>query len=86
MVGIYKYSVTTYGERKADEYYEGLEQRMNDLAYGEVVASFDYSHIKPGLRRTNYESHSIYYREEANGIVVSRVLGSRMEGALHIIR
>lgn len=84
MVGIYKYSVMTFGERKADEYYEGLEQRMDDLANGEAIISYDYNHIKAGLRRANYESHSIYYREENDSVVVSRVLHSRMEGALHI--
>lgn len=84
MVGIYKYSVMTFGERKADEYYEGLEQFMDDLANGEPVINYDYSHIKSGLRRINYQSHSIYYRKEDDSFVVSRVLHSRMEGALHI--
>jgi len=84
MVAIYKYSVATFGERRADEYYEGLEQRMDDLATGEVMISYDYGYVREGLRRTIYESHSIYYREKEEDIVVSRILHSRMDVTLHL--
>lgn len=84
MVEIYKYSVVAFGERKADEYYEGLDKRLNELANGEVIVSYDYSFVSAGLRRVNYKSHSVYYRVEAESVIVSRVLNSRMDGARHI--
>ena len=84
MVAIYKYSVAAFGERRADAYYVGLEKRMDDLANGEVVVSYDYGHVREGLRRTIYESHSVYYRENDEDIVVSRILHSRMDVTLHL--
>lgn len=85
IIEIYKYSVINFGEHKADEYYLGLCERMENLANG-FVMSTDYSFIKKGLRRANYEGHSIYYRtiEDENKVIILRVLGKYMEAIRHI--
>ena len=34
-------------------------------------------HIRPGLRRMEYGGHVVFYREDARGILVSRILHQR---------
>ena len=35
----------------------------------------EVDHIRAGYRRSVYVAHSIYYRVEANGVMIVRVLG-----------
>ncbi|HHS99452.1 MAG TPA: type II toxin-antitoxin system RelE/ParE family toxin [Thiomicrospira sp.] len=80
---IYYYSLNHFGERKADEYYVGLTNRMEEVCSGFVVSS-NYSHIRQGLRRTNYESHAIYYRINDQQVIILRVLGQSQDSFRHL--
>lgn len=79
---IYIYSYQKFGEEKADEYVDGLDIKLKDLPG--VLVSSDYSFVRDGLKRSNYESHAVYYRIEDSDVIVLRVLHQRMDPARHI--
>ena len=71
---IYEYGILTFGLRQADEYFDGLIARFRGLA----VQPKHYpavDNIRPGYRRSVYNSHSIYYRIKGTDIEIVRVLG-----------
>ena len=80
--GIYIYSYQNYGERKAEEYVDELNTMLNELPNTFNIS--DYGFVRPGLKRSNYKSHAVYYRAEGSDIVVLRVLHQRMDPARHI--
>ena len=79
---IYRYSFENFGEAQADSYHDGLEGCFRLLADSPRLGR-DYAFLRPGLRRYEHESHSVYYRAEDAGILVLRVLHQRMDPARH---
>jgi toxin ParE1/3/4 len=71
------YTLRTWGEAQADRYLAQIEaccQRLADNpALGRVC-----DEIRPGLRRMEQGRHVVFYREEAGGILISRILHQRM--------
>ena len=67
----------TWGEDQAISYIDDLERRCQQLAdnpeFGRVC-----DHIRPGLRRMEYGRHVVFYRIEAAGVLISRILHQRM--------
>lgn len=81
---IYLYSYGEFGEKQADKYYGGLEERFNQIL-DQTAHSQDYSHIDYGLRRVNYEHHAIYYQLGPEGeLIIIRVLHQRMDEVQHL--
>ncbi len=84
--GIYEYGILTFGLRQADIYYDGL------LLYLQTIADNPLSHvgvgeIRDGYRRATYNSNSIYYRMEGEGVEVVRILGRQdPKKELHLFR
>ncbi|MBE9558765.1 MAG: type II toxin-antitoxin system RelE/ParE family toxin [Proteobacteria bacterium] len=71
---LYERGVLNFGLRLADEYYDGLTARMQGIAdHPELYPAVDY--IRKGYRRSVYGVDSIYYRIEAQGVEIVRVLG-----------
>ena len=53
-----------------------MKKRFEELAdHPELYAAVD--HLRTGYRRSVYHSHSIYYRIEASGILIVRILGQQ---------
>ena len=71
---LYEYGISTFGLRKADDYYDGLITRMQEIAERpELYPAVD--HIREGYRRSVFGVHSIYYRIDREGVEIVRVLG-----------
>ncbi len=71
---LFDHGIDRFGLDQAIEYLDGLIRRFSKLA--ETPNQWQaVEHIRPGYRRSVYGSHSIYYRVEADEIVVVRILG-----------
>lgn len=71
---LYEFGVEQFGLEQADRYFDGLIARFEAIALDPRLASA-VEHIYPGLRRSVYFSHSIYYLMDASGIRIVRILG-----------
>ena len=70
---IFDYGIDTFGLNQALEYQQGMKQRFKELAkQPHLYQAVD--HIHKGYRRSVYGKHSIYYRIEATGIRIMRIL------------
>ncbi len=71
---LFVFGFTRFGLKQAENYVDGLYKRLDDVTESPgrwpVVA-----HIRAGLRRCAYGSHSIYYRIDPDEIVIVRILG-----------
>jgi toxin ParE1/3/4 len=82
IVDIYRYSVEHFGEAQADTYHDGLSDCFRLLADTPLIGR-DYGVLRPGLRRYEHASHSVYYLLTDTGILILRVLHRRMDPARH---
>ena len=71
------YTIRTWGRTKCNHYLTRLEQHCRRLA-DDPTRGRPCDEIRPGLRRSRVGRHVVFYREEAGGILVSRVLHERM--------
>jgi toxin ParE1/3/4 len=71
---LYDWGIDHFGLKAADEYYDGLLQRLEQIAQA-PLAWQAVDHIRAGYRRSVYGAHSIYYRIEEDGILIARVIG-----------
>jgi len=74
--GIYYRGVVEFGLQQADDYYDGLVQRFQRIAEMPLMYP-DVSYIREGYRRSVYGAHSIYYRNEADHILIVRIIGQQ---------
>ena len=71
---LYERGILTFGLRLADEYYDGLIARMQEIAdRPKLYPAVD--EIREGYRRSVCGVHSIYYRIEGQDVEIMRVLG-----------
>ena len=71
------YTIRVWGRTQCNHYLRQLEQHCRRLA-GDPKRGRPCDEIRPGLRRSRVGRHVVFYREEAEGILVSRVLHERM--------
>ena len=71
------YTLHAWGEDQTVRYIDGLETCCQQLADNPELGR-PCDHIRPGLRRMEHARHVVFYRIEAGGIVVSRILHQRM--------
>ena len=77
LLDIANYTLQTWGQDQAIRYVDDLEACCRKLADNpELGRACD--HIRPGLRRMEHGRHVLFYRIEATGILVSRILHQRM--------
>ena len=82
IVGIGEYTIERFGIEQARRYRDRLEDALQTLADNpERGRAAD--DIAPGLRRSNYQSHAVFYRLEARGVLIVRVLHQRMDFERH---
>jgi len=84
MTEIVRYTLDRWGEDQTARYVDELESLFYLLAEsklaGRACVEFD-----PALRRIEHKRHVIFYRPNAEGIVVMRILHQRMFPAVHPI-
>jgi toxin ParE1/3/4 len=71
---IAQYTLTQFGAEQSRRYRDGLLATLDALADHPLMGS-DQGHVRPNLRRHVYQSHTIYYRQPADGVVIQRILG-----------
>jgi toxin ParE1/3/4 len=71
------YTLDKWGEDQTLRYIDSLEACCQQLAENPQLGR-PCDHIRPGLRRMEHGRHVVFYRMEAGGIRVSRILHQRM--------
>jgi len=84
VMSIATYTLQTWGEEQAARYIDDLEACRQMLA-GDPALGRTCDDIRPGLRRMERGRHVVFYRHEAEGILVSRILHQRMLPERHSI-
>ena len=77
LLNIGAYTLSRWSEDQAIRYIEGLEDCCRGLAHSPRLGRA-CDDIAPGLRRIEHGRHVIFYREDAKGVLVSRILHQRM--------
>jgi toxin ParE1/3/4 len=77
LLSVGDYTLRTWGESRAASYLDDLEACCRMLAANPALGR-SCDHIRPGLRRMEIGRHVVLYREDAGGIVISRILHQRM--------
>jgi toxin ParE1/3/4 len=77
LIDIGTYSLNKWGEDQTIRYIDALEAGCQHLADNPQLGRA-CDQIRPGLRRMEHGRHVIFYRIEARGISVSRILHQRM--------
>ncbi len=77
LLSIGAYTLQTWGAAQAERYLDSLE-RCAKLLAGNPLLGRRCEWIRPGLRRFEKERHVFFYRQEEDGILVSRILHQSM--------
>jgi len=77
LLSIGAYTLSTWGEDRAIRYLDDLEACCRMLAENPMLGRA-CDDVRPGLRQMAGGRHIIFYREDAKGILVSRVLHRSM--------
>ena len=80
---IYVFSYQTFGEVKADAYYQNICERLNSLASNPHLGR-SINQIQVGLLCKQSARHIIFYTIETGGIFVVRILHDSMDITRHI--
>lgn len=76
LIQIHKFGIETFGETQANKYLNGLFNCFETIARNPFAfESVDY--IRHGYRRCPYESNSIFYRIEKEGIAIMAIIGKQ---------
>ena len=81
--GIINYTVQEWGASQANTYLDGLKSRAQLLAENPDLG-ITRETISKGLLSFPYESHILYYKKHARGIVVVRILHQHMDPLKHL--
>lgn len=84
LLSIGAYTLRTWGKDQAAYYIDDLEECCRMLAENPALGR-SCDDVRPGLRRMERGRHVVFYREEAGGILVSRILHQRMLPERHAI-
>lgn len=68
------YTIQRFGIEQARQYRDGLFKAFEIIAEFPLIGS-NQSHIKKNMRCHVHEFHSIYYRVDANEVIIYRILG-----------
>ncbi len=81
--GIIDYTVQEWGVSQANTYLDGLESRAQLLAENPGLG-MAREILSEGLLSFPYESHILYYKKHARGIVIVRILHQQMDPVKHL--
>ncbi|NKB57111.1 MAG: hypothetical protein GKS00_12350 [Alphaproteobacteria bacterium] len=80
---IYAYTYENFGEHQAEKYTGGLLDAFTLITEHTRIGR-DIGHIRPGYFRYDYESHTIFYKQDRDGIAIVRILGERQDPLRHL--
>ncbi|MBL3601256.1 MAG: type II toxin-antitoxin system RelE/ParE family toxin [gamma proteobacterium endosymbiont of Lamellibrachia anaximandri] len=80
---IYAFSYQRFGEIKADAYLLALDECFCMLAEQPLLGK-KIDHIRSGYLRHERTSHSIFYIQKRDGILIQRVLHQSMDSERHL--
>jgi toxin ParE1/3/4 len=80
---IHEYTILNFGLNQAREYLSGLQERFDTLAENPLHGR-SASELSPGLRRSEYQSHVVFYVPKDKGIRIVRVLHQSMDVNRHV--
>ena len=84
LLSIGNFTLRTWGKAQTIRYLTELEARCQTLADNPALGrSCDY--IRPGWHRLEHGSHVVFYRQQRDGILISRILHQRMLPKKHPI-
>ena len=76
------YTIESFGIMQARRYRDDLDACFRDLAqHPRLGRSAD--RLAPGLWRFEHRSHVVFYMEDADGVLIVRVLHARMDAPRH---
>ena len=83
IIDIYVFGVSHFGRSAAENYVAGLKRLLNLLSAHPGIARLR-TEFTPHLRVHPYGSHIVIYREDAEGILVLRILAGAVDWERHI--
>jgi toxin ParE1/3/4 len=84
LLGIAEFTIREWGKSQAARYLDELETCCQMLADNPGLGR-PCGHVRPGLRRHEHGKRVLFYRQEKNGILISRILHERMLPERHAI-
>jgi len=82
---IWEYTVDTWSEEQADQYYSVLISALNDIAAAPGKVGKAYYEILPGIRAYHVRRHRVFYVVQENGRpLIVRILHERMDYSRHL--
>lgn len=81
--GIYAYTFEIFGEEQAEKYVGGLLDAFTLITEHNRIGR-DIGHIRTGYFRYEYESHTIYYKQDRDDIAIVRILGEKQDPLRHL--
>ena len=82
LLDIGRYTLEAWGAEQADRYLSEIEACCQRLAENPEMGR-SCGEIRRGLRKMLHRKHVVYYRPEADGVRVSRILHQGMAPDLH---
>lgn len=77
---IWSYTLDTWSEQQADEYYSSLVDTFVAIAKNPCYLDREYVEIHPGLYRRSCRKHLVFYRlVENEDVEILRILHERMD-------
>lgn len=77
---IWDYTLVTWGERQADEYYNAFIRTFSDIAKQPCFLDREYVEIHSGLYRRSCHKHLVFYRiADNNEVEIVRILRQRID-------
>ena len=80
---IFDYTARRFGLAQAHAYLDGINSVCEQLAANPLVGRSAES-LAPGLRRHEFRSHVLFYTTGTGGVVIVRVLHSKMDALRHL--
>ena len=80
---IYEYTIVNFGIEQARKYLHGLDDCLKALAENSLQGRAA-DELALELRRYEYQSHVVFYREEEQYTLIVRVLHKSMDFARHV--
>jgi toxin ParE1/3/4 len=78
LLNIYAFSEATFGRYQADAYHAGFERTFGLLADFPGVGS-NADELVAGYRRFRFQSHYIFYTEEADHVLIRALIHVRQD-------
>lgn len=80
---IYNYSVINFGEAKAVEYINIIDEAFTNISKGESTGK-NCDYIKLNLLKFNVNSHVVFYRFKQNRTEIIRILHQKQDYPRHL--